>query len=192
MRLLAALALVACGSKASREEPVPPTPPPTTPVPADAPAVAAADAAPLADVALPAIATEVPIKAADLQQWLVAAHYKAWSHESKDHSSDGPHGDTVRTFISPSLASSFAAKRTAHPKGAAAVKELYEAGKHSGWAVSVKVADDSAAGNGWYWYEVFSTKANAKAAYQGKGTKLCRECHESGGTDLVLIPYPLQ
>jgi len=173
MKLLVALALVACGSRSAREEPVPQPSARVAPVPADA-------------------ATEVPTQAAELQRWLVAAHYKAWAHESKDHSSDGPHGDTVRTFTSPALASSLADKRAAHPKGAAAVKELYEAGKHSGWAVSVKVADDSAKGNGWYWYEVFSTSASAKAQFHGIGTKLCRECHESGGTDLVLIPYPLQ
>jgi hypothetical protein len=61
-----------------------------------------------------------------------------------------------------------------------------------GWAVSVKVADDSDAGKGWYWYEVFSTEATAKPAYEGVGKKLCRACHSDGGVDQVLITYPLQ
>ena len=149
------------------------------------------DAAPAKE--LPAIALDVPTKATDLQKWLVAAHYKQWPHESKTHESDGPHGDAVKTFVSPSLVASLGANATAHSRGAAAVKELYDkAGKHMGWAVSVKVAADSASGNGWYWYEVFSTVEGAKAPYQGVGVKLCRECHSEGGVDQVLIPFPLQ
>ena len=94
--------------------------------------------------------------------------------------------------MSPSLFASLEAKASRHPRGAAAVKELYNAaGRHMGWAVSVKVAEKSARGKGWYWYEVFSTQAGAKAAYQGRGFRLCRECHREGGSDQVLIPFPL-
>ena len=141
---------------------------------------------------LPAVAVEVPTTAAALQAWLVAAHYKRWAHESKPHESDGPHGYGVRTYVSPSLVTSLETKAAEHPRGAAAVKELYDAtGKQMGWAVSVKVADKGARGKGWYWYEVFSTQAGAKAAYEGRGLRLCRECHREGGSDQVLIPFPL-
>jgi hypothetical protein len=135
---------------------------------------------------------EVPTTAAELQPWLATGAYKVWAHESKQHESGGPHAETVVTFISPSLAQSLAARAAAHPRGAASVKELYKAGKHVGWAVSVKTTGDSASGKNWYWYEVFSTAPAATAPYQGVGLELCRDCHNEGGSDQVLISYPLQ
>ena len=179
--------LVACDHRPARDEP-PPSSPKTAQarVAADA---ASPDAAAPIDVA-PAVV--VPTQPAELQRWLASGAYKAWPAESKEHPSDGPHGDAVKTFVSPLLASSLAAGAHEHAKGAAAVKELYTKGKHSGWAVSVKVADASDAGRGWYWYEVFSTKPTAKPKYAGVGFELCRDCHAAGGTDLVLLPYPLQ
>jgi hypothetical protein len=139
------------------------------------------------------VATVVPVKPAELQAWLVAGHYRSWAHESKSHESAGPHGDAVKTFVSPSLRASLQQGGAPHPRGAAAVKELYDAaGKHTGWAVSVKVAADSASGKGWYWYEVFSTAPGARPAYEGVGKELCRDCHTERGSDQVLIPFPLQ
>ena len=196
---IAALAIVACGNRpALREErgagtsPTAPTsgvgsasavappvapPPGTAPVPSD----------------LPAEATIVPVKPADLQAWLVAGHYRRWAHESKPHESSGPHGDAVKTFVSPSLHASLQKGGAPHPEGAASVKELYDAaGKHAGWAVSVKVAADSASGKGWYWYEISSTAAGAKPTYEGVGKELCRDCHTERGSDQVLTPFPLQ
>ena len=127
-----------------------------------------------------------------LQMWLIAGHYKAWPHESKEHVSDGPH-DSVKVFVSPLLLKSLDAKATEHPVGAAAVKEIYKDGKHAGWAVSVKLAPKSNEGKEWYWYEIFSTQPKAKAPYQGVGYRLCRDCHfEGGGVDLVRSLYPLQ
>lgn len=71
------------------------------------------------------------------------------------------------------------------------MKELYKAGTHIGWAVSVKTQAESANGKNWYWYEVFSTAPAAIAPYQG-AVELCRDCHAEGGVDQVLVDYPLQ
>jgi hypothetical protein len=192
MKTLVALLLTACGSKPTRDEPVTP---PKIPVMVDA-ALASTDAATASIDAsvpdLPKVAVEVPVKPDALQTWLIAAHYKAWSHESQNHVSDGPH-ETVRVFLSPSLVKSLGEKAPEHPVGAAAVKELYTKGKHTGWAVSVKLKAKSDEGKGWYWYEVFSTEPKGKAPYQGVGFRLCRDCHyEGGGSDLVRSLYPLQ
>jgi hypothetical protein len=160
-RILAAIAIAACGSKPPRDDGEAITPPAPTkpqlaapvldasnPVPVDAP-----NPGPVVASALPPVAVEVPTKPAPLQAWLVAGHYKTWTHESQPHESAGPHGDAVKTFVSPVLLASLQKGGAPHPAGASAVKELYDAGgKHTGWAVSVKLAADSANGKGWYWY----------------------------------------
>jgi hypothetical protein len=196
---IAALALAACGSRPTpREESGAGTTPAPRAVPPAAPAGSAAPPAPSSGEAaapseLPAVATVVPVAPADLQAWLGAGHYRSWAHESKPHETSGPHGDAVKTFISPSLRASLQKGGAPHPEGAAAVKELYDgAGKHTGWAVSVKVAAESASGKGWYWYEVLSTAPGAKPAYEGVGKELCRDCHTERGSDQVLMPFPLQ
>jgi hypothetical protein len=143
----------------------------------------------------PAVAQEdsslVPATRAELHKWLQAGKYKEFPHESEVHPSDGPHGD-VQTYLNPILEASLKAGNEAHPVNAAAVKELYGSdGKLSGWAVSVKTQVESADGDGWYWYETFSTADDADAAADGKGVGLCTGCH-AGGTDYVTIPYPLR
>lgn len=185
MPKLLAIVLVAvgCGSKA---------PPPDRPVERAAETdaeVAATDAPP----EVPPAPVAVPTDPAALQLWLAERSYKSWPHETGAHESAGPHGD-VLAYMTPALIASLRrGKGNAHPKGVAAVKELYEQGKLNGWAVSVKVADDSADGRNWYWYEVLSTAPDAKAPYQGKGFELCRDCHfERGGNDLVQSQFPLK
>jgi hypothetical protein len=153
-------------------------------------------AARTADAAIPIDAAidpspPAPTEPAALQAWLVAGHYKAWPHESKRHESTGPHPEEVLTFVSPALHATLSSGGP-HAPGAAAVKELYKQGAHTGWAVSVKVEADSNEGRGWYWYEVFSTQSDAKPGYEGLGKELCRDCHTESGIDQVLIPFPLQ
>jgi hypothetical protein len=130
------------------------------------------------------------VKAAEILAWLKAGTYSTWQAEAAAHKSSGPHG-TVRTFVNTALANSLAAGNGSHPVGATAVKELHGSSGVTGWAVSVKVAADSAGGKGWYWYETFSTAAAAKPAADGTGVGLCTGCH-GGGTDYVLVPYPLK
>lgn len=132
----------------------------------------------------------VPHASDALFAFLRAGEYKEFPHESEVHASSGPHG-RVRTYLNPILAESLEAGNEVHPVNAAAVKELYNAaGTLIGWAVSVKTQADSASGDGWYWYEVFSTTENRPIA-DGNGVGLCAGCH-AGGKDFVTIPYPLR
>ena len=75
-----------------------------------------------------------------------------------------------------------------HPRCAAAVKELYGMGNTLlGHAVMVKLEDDSADGQGWYWYELYDGTVYAN----GPGETLCTGCHSSGA-DYFRSPFPLQ
>lgn len=125
-------------------------------------------------------------------QWLQDGAYTGWKAESGVHPSSGPHGGGVRTFVNTALFDSLAAGNTVHPKGAAAVKELHGDGSAvEGWAVELKTADDSAGGQGWYWYEIYSATDPSNPVAAGNGKSLCFNCHD-GGTDYVLTPFPLQ
>jgi len=127
-----------------------------------------------------------------LYDWLVAGNYKGWAQESEKHKSAGPHPDTVIAYLNAALNDSLAAGSSSHPEGAAAVKELYDnGGKLSGWAVSIKTQPDSAAGQGWYWYEILGTSADSRVVADGNGVPLCFGCH-TPGNDFVLIPHPLK
>lgn len=145
--------------------------------------------------ALPAHAQSAevpPTDGAALLQWLQAGSYKQWTRESAPHKSLGPHPAQVVAYLNPALDASLAANASAHPKGAAAVKELFDAGgKLSGWAVSVKTSSDSEGGKGWYWYEILGTSAGASVVAQANGVPLCFGCH-APGRDFVLIAHPLK
>ena len=130
----------------------------------------------------------IPTDSAALQDWLEGFGYLDWDGESAVHPSTGPHFGGVRTFLEPSLVASLQAGNDSHPAGAATVKELYADGDVLlGWSVSIKLADDSAGGDNWYWYEFFDGGVLADA----EGLSVCTGCH-GGGTDYVLTPFPLQ
>lgn len=133
-----------------------------------------------------------PTEGTALLKWLQAGSYKKWPKESAAHQSLGPHPTQVIAYMNPALDKSLASKATSHPKGAAAVKELLDAaGKLSGWAVSVKTTADSAAGKGWYWYEILGTTASSHVVASANGVPLCFGCH-TAGRDFVLISHPLK
>jgi hypothetical protein len=124
--------------------------------------------------------------------WLKAGSYTGWAAESGPHPSTGPHGGSVRTFVNDALLGSLEAANTVHPKDACAVKELYGGGSTiTGWAVELKTDADSAGGQGWYWYEIYSATDPSSPVAAGNGKSLCFNCH-SGGVDYVLTPFPLQ
>jgi hypothetical protein len=133
----------------------------------------------------------VPTEADALFAFLQGQSYRNWTAESTPHASSGPHG-VVHTYVNDTLAKSLAAGSAAHPKGAAAVKELYATDVHTGWAVWVKLDADSAAGQSIYWYEVFSTTDGSSPAADGTGVPLCAGCHGGSTNDFFLSPYPLQ
>jgi hypothetical protein len=129
-----------------------------------------------------------PTEAAALRTWLESGTYLDWEAESAPHPGTGPHFGVVRVFVNDALFGSLSDDLPQHPNGAAAVKELYgnAASAVRGWAVMVKVQDDSDAGNGWYWFETFGTFSSG-----GIGIRGCTVCHSSGN-DFVRIPFPLQ
>jgi hypothetical protein len=132
----------------------------------------------------------IPTESRALLAWLQAGYYKSWTAESARHQSRGPHGTFVRTYLNDTVLASLQAGSAQHPAGAAVVKELYGSGDTvQTWAVEIKVQDDSAGGNGWYWWEA--------QAYAGFGVPICTGCHSGnyGGLtthDFVLTPFPLQ
>ncbi len=137
---------------------------------------------------------DVPTTAPELFRWLEAGSYRGYVRESAAHPSAGPHPVTVITFLNEPLDRSLSAGNARHPRGAAAVKELYaNDGALRGWAVMVKVRDDRQDGSAWYWYEVLSrdpSRAN-NPDFAGVGLGLCVSCH-TVGRDFVRIPYPLR
>lgn len=133
-----------------------------------------------------------PRESEALLKWLQAGSYRNWVRESVPHKSLGPHPAQVVTHLNPALDRSLGAKGAAHPKGAAAVKELFDAsGKPSGWAVSVKTSQDSQGGEGWFWYEILGTSASGNVVARANGVALCVGCHAQG-RDFVLIEHPLK
>jgi hypothetical protein len=133
----------------------------------------------------------VPTSPEALLGWLQGGAYRCWAHESVQHASSGPHGGEVRTFVNGALATSLAGGGS-HPRGAASVKELFDATGTSprGWAVLVKNEPEAAGGAAFYWYEVLGTAPGA-TRYEGQGSTVCTGCH-AGGRDFVLTPYPLR
>lgn len=131
-----------------------------------------------------------PLERAELETWLDEGQYMAWSGESAPHNSTGPHFGQVQTFINPALEAALLRGDATFPEGAATVKELY-GGDGSpaplGFAVMVKLADDSAGGDNWYWFESYEGRVFA----DGQGAGLCTGCH-SGGRDFFLTPFPLR
>ena len=130
----------------------------------------------------------VPVEGAALLKWLQDGEYKMWKAESKKHDSTGPHFGGVLTFVNTTLDGSITASNSAHPKGSAAVKELYGTGDAVlGWAVWVKLDDDSAMGKNIYWYEYYKDNTLVDAT----GSASCTGCH-ARGVDYFMSPIPLQ
>lgn len=138
----------------------------------------------------------VPTDAGELFTYLRDGEYKKLAaSESGNHPSAGPHakyGRPVRVFLDATLDRSLREGREQHPVGASAVKEMYTPdGKLHGWAVMVKTENQSAGGQGWFWYEVTSTENGSDPVAAGNGVPLCFGCH-AGGDDFVLTSYPLK
>jgi hypothetical protein len=159
-----------------------PTPPSPTATPASPTSIPSATLTVESDPQLP------PTETAALRAWLEAGNYLGWAAESGPHPGAGPHFGVVRTFVNDALIASLDAGQPQHPAGAAAVKELYGRGDAGvqGWAVMVKLQDDSNQGRGWYWLEMFGSFTGG-----GIGAPGCTGCHSSGN-DFVRIPFPLQ
>jgi len=138
----------------------------------------------------------IPLGKETLFAYLKSGAYKNFkTKESGQHPSIGPHtqvGLLVRVFMDDAIASSLAANRDQHPKGASIVKEMFNKdGELAGWAVMVKTQDDTDGGLGWFWYEVTSATDANEIAAMGNGVAGCISCHNAGGRDMVKTGFPL-
>ena len=119
--------------------------------------------------------------------FLQSGGYQDMLAEPSVHPSAGPHGD-VRVYFEDSLAVSLDAQAAVHPRGAAAIKELYNGSTLSGWAVVVKTGSGSDASD-WYFYEIFSTTDGSSPVADGNGLPGCASCH-STGVDFIRSAAP--
>jgi hypothetical protein len=120
---------------------------------------------------------EIPGGGAALLAWLEDGGYERWLTEPEPHASSGPHG-RVRTFVNDALAGSLGAGAEMHPRCATSVKELFSDtdDRADGWAVSLKLDDESDSGRNWYWYEYLDGTTHV----DGAGAGSCTGCHADG------------
>lgn len=116
---------------------------------------------------------------AALEAWLATEAYLAWHCEPAPHAAKQPSAHSGNRVCSNDLTAAWTGGGE-RPKGSASVKVLYDASltKVVGHAVSLKEADASNAGGGWYWYERVGTSVYA----DGAGVSLCVGCHANAGT----------
>lgn len=126
-----------------------------------------------------ASADQLPPKGkAALEAWLATEAYLSWHCEPEPHAAKQPSAHPGNRVCSNDLTASWTGSGE-RPKGSASVKVLYDAGltKVVGHAVSIKDADASAQGAGWYWYERIGSSVYA----DGLGVQLCVGCHANAG-----------
>jgi hypothetical protein len=139
-----------------------------------------------------------PTGAKAVESWLADGMYKSWAAEPAVHASRMPSPHGFNRIYSNKMISSNAAGTAPWPKGAAAVKELYASATATtpiGYSVYLKLADDSAAGGNWYWYERVTTAGAAKVNADGNGDQgtamsYCVGCHAGAGIDADHTPTP--
>ncbi len=123
-----------------------------------------------------------PANTVDLQSWLRQAFYRDWRRVSElrysYHQIPSPmRGE--RRYLNEALYTSLVCDGVdPHPKGAAAVQELFDLGNENavGWSVNRKLQADSDEGRGWYWYQEFDGRVLAA----GSGVGECVGCHSDG------------
>jgi hypothetical protein len=144
-----------------------------------------------------------PQGAQAVEKWLSGGAYKKWHCEGEVHESRSPSPHGFNRICSNDVLAEDAASDGDWAKGAAAVKELYasaDARDPVGYAVYLKTADDSAAGDHWYWYERVPTDSAAPhdakgVVADGLGTSgpaktICVGCHVAAGSDDAHTPTP--
>jgi hypothetical protein len=126
--------------------------------------------------------------------------YKKWKCEAAIHAARMPSPHGFNRICSNDAISTNATSTAPWPKGAAAVKELYNAMTDTtpiGYAVYLKTAADSGAGANWYWYEVVppnSPVPNTNGIVadgmgsSGPANTICVGCHTAAGMDAMHTP----
>jgi hypothetical protein len=133
-----------------------------------------------------------PTSGAAVEAWLADGMYKNWASEPAVHASRAPSPHGFNRIYVNGLVASNAAGTGAWPKGAATVKELFASATATtpmGYAVSLKLDSDTAAGANWYWYERLAQDVVA----DGNGSKgppltICVGCHTGAGIDAAHTP----
>ena len=141
----------------------------------------------------------------NVEAWLAdgTASYKTWKSETAVHASRDPSPHGFYRIYSNALIADNATGTGSWPKGAAAVKELYANATSTtpiGYAVYLKLDNNTAGGANWYWYErvpLDSTAphdANGVVADGTGGTgpakDICVGCHMGVGIDAMHTPTP--
>lgn len=130
--------------------------------------------------AKPANAQLPPTGAEAVGAWLAKGEYKSWNCEATPHEARSPSPHGTNRICSNELLSAHGAGE--FPVDAAAVKEIYESGNVTGYAVYRKVT--SGGGDAWYWYESLDGRIVADGVgTTGKPKDVCASCHSTAGTD---------
>jgi hypothetical protein len=131
---------------------------------------------------------------AEVEAWLAAGSYTSWRCESDVHAARSPSPHGFNRVCSNDLIASNASGDAPWPAGAAAVKELHgsaDSTEPTGYAVYLKLAEDSAEGAGWYWYERIGTSVVADGTGDaGSARSICVGCHSGAGSDTAHTPSP--
>jgi hypothetical protein len=138
-----------------------------------------------------------------VEAWLADGAYKAWAAEPAVHESRSPSPHGFNRIYSNELLAANVAGTAAWPRGAAGVKELFASATATtpiGYAVYLKLADDSADGANWYWYERVPLDSEAPhdangvvadgAGGSGPARDICVGCHAAAGADAAHTPTP--
>ena len=142
-----------------------------------------------------------PMGAAALMPWLESGAYLDWTCEPESHPARAPSPHGYNRICSNAAISENAQGSADWPMGAAAVKELFanaQATTPVGYAVYLKTADDSQAGDNWYWYEVVPGDHPAPHDENGvvadgmgddePAKAICVSCHAAAGSDDAHTP----
>lgn len=132
---------------------------------------------------LPDGGTALDTSRSGMTSFAKAKSYSSWKAEPAVHSSAGPHGGKVRTYVNDVMYDSLKNGSGEFPEGSITVKELYadDGVTLDGHAVNAK--HDAQ----WVFYEGF-TSDDYQSPYYFRGTdNLCSNCHKTG-RDYFLTP----
>ena len=126
----------------------------------------------------------VPADPAAIPEWLQTFGYRVWSPQT-DIRMAGEHGGE-RLYFNKLLTKSVLAGAADHPIGSAAVRELYSPDLKTlkGFALMHKTGPSGPVGEGWYWFEIFGTSAEAEPTVAQTAARGCVGCH-SHAVDFV-------
>lgn len=139
------------------------------------------------EVVAPVVLDGVPADPAAVQAWLQGFHYRGWKPMTELRAT-GEHGGE-RLYFNDVLAASWQAGAQEHPVGSAAVRELYSGDLMllKGFALMHKTGPSGVVGEGWFWFEVFGTTAEARPTVAEAGARGCVGCH-AHAVDFVHSP----